>query len=331
MKEIDIRPDFLMIDELKYLAEDTVNMVRYQDEFVTVKCPACDSDNSTAVFKKRNIQNVYCNVCKTVYVNPRPTQKILDVFYSTSKFIDYWNKFIFPASENTRKINIFVPRVKRILQLCKKYNISTGTLMDVGAGFGTFCEILENGKIFRRIIAVEPSPALANTCKIKGLDVIEKPIEDVTLEPGLVDVIVSFEVIEHLFQPFVFLERCKFFLKKGGILVVTCPNVEGFDILTLKDRSDNTSVPHLNLFNPRSLSLLVNRCGFEVLEVLTPGELDADIVRKKVLSGEYDISSQSFLKQILIDDWDRLCIPFQKFLVDNKLSSHMWLVAQKKE
>jgi len=330
MKENDIRPDFLMIDESKTFGEDIVNLIRYQDEFVIVNCPACDSDNFTFVFKKHNIQYVQCNVCKTMFVNPRPTQKILNLFYSTSKGIDYWNKFIFPATENTRKKNIFMPRVKHILQICKKYNISTGTLMDVGAGFGTFCEILENIKIFRRVIAVEPSPTLANTCKIKGLDVIETPIEDVTLELECVDVIVSFEVIEHLFRPFVFLERCKFFLKKGGILVVTCPNVEGFDILTLKDRSDNTSFPHLNFFNPQSIALLVERCGFEVLEVITPGELDAELVRKKVLSGAYDISSQSFLKQILIDDWDRLGIPFQKFLADNNLSSHMWLVAQKK-
>jgi hypothetical protein len=66
-----------------------------------------------------------------------------------------------------------------------------------------------------------------------------------------------------------------------------------------------------------------------VLEVLTPGELDAQLVRRKVLSGEYDVSGSPFLRRVLVDEWDRLSDPFQDFLAANLLSSHMWLVARK--
>ena len=57
--------------------------------------------------------------------------------------------------------------------------------------------------------------------------------------------------------------------------------------------------------------------------------LDADLVRNKILSEEYDISSQPFLSKVLIEDWEKYGDSFQKFIIDNKMSSNMWLVAQK--
>ena len=65
------------------------------------------------------------------------------------------------------------------------------------------------------------------------------------------------------------------------------------------------------------------------MEVLTPGKLDAELVRKKILTGELDVSLQPFLNQILVDEWERVGDSLQQFLADNMLSSHMWLVARK--
>jgi hypothetical protein len=77
--------------------------------------------------------------------------------------------------------------------------------------------------------------------------------------------------------------------------------------------------------------LLVRSCGFDVLEVQTPGKLDAELVRKKVLEGEFDLSDQRFLKQILIDKWEHVGEAFQEFLAGSQLSSHMWLVARRRK
>jgi hypothetical protein len=63
--------------------------------------------------------------------------------------------------------------------------------------------------------------------------------------------------------------------------------------------------------------------------VLTPGELDAELARKKILAGEVDFTGHRFLRRVLIDEWDRLGTPFQTFLSENGLSSHMWIVARR--
>ena len=185
--------------------------------------------------------------------------------------------------------------------------------------------------LFQRVIAIEPMLDLAETCRQRGLEVIHKPIEQVHFERGTVSAMASFEVIEHLFSPREFLKRCASALVPAGLLVVTCPNVKGFDVVVLQALSDTVDNEHLNYFHPASLGHLLDECGFDVLEALTPGKLDAELVRKKALRGEIDLSKQPFLQQILLDEWEGVGGVFQQFLAANSLSSHMWLVARKRK
>lgn len=328
-KEDSIRPDNLMKKQAELFASDVRRLLRHKNDFMDVSCPACTSWNSTKAFEKNELTYVFCSDCETMYLNPRPTSDILEMYYTTSENYAFWNEYIFPASENARRENIFQPRAVKIADICLRNGIESGTLLEVGAGFGIFCEEIKKLGIFQRVIAVEPTPGLAETCRNKGLEVIEKPIEQVQFEKNEFNVIVTFEVIEHLLSPKEFILSCSSCLANDGLLVITCPNVKGFDIEVLGSLSNSVDVEHLNYFNPKSLSHLIEECGLEVIEILTPGKLDAELVRKKIQSGEFDVSSQLFLKQVLVDEWDEVGEKFQTFLSDNLLSSHMWLVARK--
>ena len=103
-------------------------------------------------------------------------------------------------------------------------------------------------------------------------------------------------------------------------------------MLTLGELSNNIKGPnHLNYFHPGSISLLLEGCGFEVVEVLTPGKLDAELVRKKILQDDPGIFlNRPFIRHILVDKWKSVGNSFQHFLADNNLSSHLWVVAKKK-
>ena len=54
-------------------------------------------------YTKLGLTYVNCRVCHIFYVNPRPTEKILEWFYESSENYKYWNEVIFPASDNTRR------------------------------------------------------------------------------------------------------------------------------------------------------------------------------------------------------------------------------------
>jgi len=72
-----------------------------------------------------------------------------------------------------------------------------------------------------------------------------------------------------------------------------------------------------------------DRCSFEVLEMLTPGQLDVELVRKKVLEGTFSLEGRPFLKSVLADEWEQVGDDFQRFLSDNLLSSHLWVISRK--
>jgi SAM-dependent methyltransferase len=251
-------------------------------------------------------------------VSPRPAPELLDEYYRSSSNYEYWNTVVFPASETARRERIFRPRAERVLSYAR-----TGTLVDVGAGYGTFCEEVARLGAFERVIALEPEPHLAQTCRSKGLEVIESPVEQAEFSA---DVITSFEVIEHLFSPRAFVERCAEILRPGGLLLLTCPNVRGFDVEMLGELSATVDAEHLNYFHPSSLGALLERCGFDVVEAVTPGRLDAELVRKRA----DELTLDPFLQRVLIDEWDRLGEPFQDFLAAHGLSSNMWLVASRR-
>ncbi len=330
MKEEEIRPKELMINHKNIIEEDINYLLERKNEFVKVSCPSCESENNTEYLEKNKFNYTKCRECDTIFMNPRPNKKLLSDFYRISKNYEYWDKVIFPASESARREKIFKPRVEKIIKICEKHNTKRNAIMDVGAGFGTFCEEIKKTNFFNKVIAIEPTPDLAKTCRKRGLEVIEEPIEKIKLEEKM-DVITSFEVIEHLFSPKEFLIGCKNNLSNNGIIVITCPNAKGFDVSLLKEKSDTIDHEHLNYFNLDSLSKLLSSCGFEIIEKLTPGKLDAELVRKNIMNNRFDVSNQPFLKEVLIDKWDELGEKFQKFISENLLSSHMWIIAKNKD
>ena len=328
MKEEDIRPKELLAENSRLLVEDIKNILKHKDDFVKINCPACESNSFRHLFDKDGFSFVVCQSCETVFVNPRPTKEQLADYYASSKCYEHYNNVLFPATEKSRREKIFIPRAKKIEKLCKKYNIKRKTMVDAGAGFGTFCEEIHNMSIFETIIAVEPAQSLARTCRQRGITVYESTIENLNIEK--VDFMTSFELVEHLFWPKEFILSCGRLLSKGGFLYITTPNIKGFDMVVLGKQNDNILAPnHLNFFHPDSLRRLISDCGLETVEITTPGLLDAELVSKKVESGKISLENQPFLS-VLFNSDKKTMESFQKFLSENCLSSHMSILARKK-
>lgn len=328
--ENDIRPDDIMEKQHAVMMADIDYILKYKDNFVHVNCPACDQDNADLAFQKYTLDYRKCKECETLYINPRPTEEQLADFYKNSQNYNFWNEHIFPATEDARRENIFRPRAKKVKEICEQLGVKPEKLVEVGAGFGTFCEEILKLGFVSDVTAVEPTPALSETCRKKGLNVIESPIEHANFEPGSVDLVCSFEVLEHLFSPSDFIAKCAAIIKPGGLAIITNPNGKGFDVVVAPEHAGAVDVEHLNYFNPKSMKTLFERHGFEVLEVMTPGKLDAELVRKMFLSGNLSQKDQPFLHQLLVENWDSAGQDFQDFLAEHNLSSHMWTIARKR-
>jgi 2-polyprenyl-3-methyl-5-hydroxy-6-metoxy-1,4-benzoquinol methylase len=310
-------------------AEDMKFLQSRMQSYVVSKCPACSSVNARSRFVKHMHNFDECAQCETVFINPRPPVSVLDEYYRTSKSYRYWNSVVYPASEQSRLERIIKPRVDRVLEVAKRHKSKCRGILEIGAGFGSFCAEMNTRAVFTDVVALEPNPDLASSCRRKGVRTICSSIEAANLAGMDIDMVVAFEVIEHLFEPSAFIQEMAQLLSPGGLLVLTCPNVKGFDVSLLNENACSVDPRHLNLFTPQSLAYLLTNTGFRVVESATPGILDAELVKSALDVGAIAPFTDPFMRRVFVEDWEDLKEGFQDFLAKHGLSSHLWVVACK--
>ena len=331
MKEKDIRPEKLFNQYLS-LAEKDVETYFRNVPLYNVSCPACGSQSSEFRFRKMGFDYETCLDCETLFVNPRPTAEAFNEYYTDSPSVRFWATNFYRKTEANRRKHLIQPKAAMVRPIIDKYiteSRNQSCVLDIGAGYGIFCEELQ--KLLPKsvqVVAVEPATALQDVCMGKGIPVIPKFLEnikEIDLPFGRENVIaaISFELIEHLHNPDSFVEHCRDVLSDEGILILTTLNWNGFDLQVLQDKSNSIHPPHhINFFTTESISILLKRHGFDVLEVSTPGKLDVDIASKQIS----DIDDP-FINKILNGN-DIVKSKFQTFLQESKLSSHMMIVAK---
>jgi 2-polyprenyl-3-methyl-5-hydroxy-6-metoxy-1,4-benzoquinol methylase len=329
LSEDELCPPELLDGQEAAYARDVSRLLARSVDFVAVPCPACGGHEGSVALEKLGFRWTECAQCSCRYMTPRPSESVMAEHYEHSENFTYWAEHIFPASESARREKICRPWLDRIAGFCDRFDVGKGTLLEVGAGFGTFAALASTSGVFERVIAVEPVPGLAAACRDRSVEVIEATIEDAAQQLSPADVVVAFEVVEHLFDPGQFIRDCARLVRPGGLVVLSTPNAEGFDMAALGAASLAVGPHHVNLFTLRSLQGLLEMSGFEVVAATTPGRLDAEFVRSAALEGTFDLTDQPLLQRVLIDDWDALGGPFQEFLAANNLSSHMWLAARR--
>ncbi|MEO0036586.1 MAG: hypothetical protein RLZZ501_2609 [Pseudomonadota bacterium] len=331
MREADIRPAALHDEYLRLSTADVATLFPDTRGFVARPCPGCGARGVPA-FAKGVFSLVRCPDCGTLWVDPAPPPERLAAFYRDSASQRYWGEVFFPAVAEARRELIFRPRVERIAALLAGRGLNPGAVVDVGAGTGIFLEEARAAGWAGPLRAVEPTAGLAATCRSKGFATFEGLADQAAADPawaGQADLVVSFEVIEHLVSAEGFLRDLATLARPGGLILVTGLCGTGFDILTLGARSKAVAPPHhLTFLSQAGVEALLPRCGLDLLDFLTPGRIDLDIVRN-TLAAAGAVADDPFLRHLLGHAPAETQAAFQAFLADNRLSSHMWLLARK--
>ena len=98
---------------------------------------------------------------------------------------------------------------------------TTLTVLDVGCGDGFFMEILRNLG-FESIYGIDVSQPLLEKARRKGFHIVEGSVYDLTAS-GEVDVILLWDVLEHLENPGLAITKIYDVLKEEGILYLIVP------------------------------------------------------------------------------------------------------------
>ena len=328
VKEEDIRPEKIFDEYLRLARIDAHNFF-YNSKKLNIKCPACGKDEYQLWAKKDHFEYQICNNCKSIYVSPRPLVKHFNSYYQDSPSTEFWATTFYKETESARREKLWVVKAKLVKDLLTKYQgvEIIKNLVDIGGGYGVFDE--EISKIMKLdITVIEPSVHLANICRGKGFNVIEKFMEDIE-QNELTQArkcFVSFELFEHLHDPQKFLINLNKCMNTGDIFIFTTLSGIGLDIQALKEDSKALSPPHhLNFLNPKSVSMLLERNGYNVLEAITPGKLDINI-----LEGSKDKIKDTFWKNYIDYSSDSEKEKMQQYISESGLSSHMMITSVKK-
>lgn len=334
MREDDIRPQDILDEYLRLSAADALTFFADPASFEHRDCPGCGANQPQGGFEKAGFRYVRCASCNTLYAAPAPTLAGLSAFYSDSPSQRYLTSTFYPRVTEARREKIFRPRVERIGSLLAEHGTPGGTVIDVGAGTGIFLSECRNLGVGGHHRAVEPSASAAGVCAGLGFDTFHGFADDAAADPAWAasaDLVVSFEVIEHVHSVVDFITDMRALAKPGGLVLATGLCGTGFDIMTLGKRAKAVSPPHhLNFLSRVGVSALLARCGLEEVAFLTPGQLDVDIVRN-ILAQHDDAVTEPFLRALLTEANDSQRAAFQTFLAENGLSSHMWILARRPE
>lgn len=328
MKENEIRPADLLQEYLRLGAADAA--IYFSDAPRTaVACPGCGAGAGRSAFDKHGFSYAECPDCGTLYQSPRPPVDCFARFYENSASSNYWAKTFFPAVMEVRREKIFRQRVALIAEACARRGFSPRTVVEVGAGHGIFLDEWRRLHPAARLCAIEPNTEMAGICRAQGIEVLPAMAEQAEAWAARADLLVCFEVIEHAHDCAAFARALRQLVRPGGYAVITGLGAEGFDVQLLWERSNAVSPPHhLNFLSCRGYERLLADAGFGEVEVSTPGRLDVDIVYNAALSEPQLLHSQRFVRTLLSRGEETLA-SFQRFLSENRLSSHVMAIARR--
>ncbi len=240
-------------------------------------CPVCQTPASAAkLFLKQNIdparmsefsfasrklpefmchQLVQCPTCDLVYANEPPDQSELARAYHVSDF-DSAQEADDAAAAYDKALQPLLTKLPR-----------KDAALEIGTGTGIFLEALQN-RGFKTLVGVEPSSAaIAAAPAHRKAWIRETIFHEAGFEPESFDLICCFMTLEHVRDPTEIAGAASRLLRPGGaIALVTHDYRSGINRL-LGRKSPIIDIEHMQLFSPASIAQLLQRTGFESIEV----------------------------------------------------------------
>ena len=229
---------------------------------------AGNSHHGELIESSNGFDVIECIECGFKHVTPIPTSKELDDVYSHEYYSSEKPLYIERYLEDKEWWDLVYSARYDILE--KNLAKESRKILDVGSGPGLF--LLKGKERGWQVKGIEPSTQAATY----STDVLDLDIENSFLDTELASKIGSFsainlgEVLEHLPEPFEMLKLVHSLLDDDGMICLIVPNDFNPFQLILRDHLDFkpwwVAPPHhINYFNFKSLTGLVERCGFEVV------------------------------------------------------------------
>ena len=227
----------------------------------TIRCAICDGTETRPLYRKLGLVLVRCAACGLVYTNPRLSKEETLKRYSPEYF---WNDYLPAQGAPNGRYDLahLDHRHAAMLQLIAAQVPPPGRLVEIGAGAGFFLKAATRAGWTATGCEVS-AEAVAFARERLGLDVREQSAEALDVPPASVDVLVMFDVAEHLFDPLSVFRAARRSLRPTGLLVVSTPNIDALSRWALgRDWAILSPLEHLYYYSEATLRRLLEQAGF---------------------------------------------------------------------
>jgi len=320
----DISNDSLYKEYERLLERDIIKYFVEPDTLIEVPCPGCGAEQSADDYDKMNMNFKVCAGCGSHYVSPRPSPSSLEIFYRKSDACTFWRKESLTLPEEKLQ-KLHKPRVQWILELIDTFMKDLKYFMDFETKYPFFIEKISKIKLFNRIILYDPKvyeqSGLLTNDVLAGFK-----LKDYS---GKIGVITAFETLERMFNPDKLFTIARDCCEPGGLLLVTTASCSGFEYQVLGKHAPKINpINRMNLLTLETLQKRFELFGFEVVELSTPGRLDVETAKRTVIDNK-NVDIHPFWKYIFEYRDANTSYNLQKFLQQNRLSSHVRIAAKK--
>lgn len=202
-----------------------------------------------------------CNACGGLYCPTYFTQEQLDQLYSRQ-------------AENMAD----VPLAARVatqhgyIKILARHSSLRGNYLELGPDIGLFTEICAARGNFSRFLLFEPNrevhPALAGRFEGRDAVISADRYHAGLLPKASLSTAVAIHVVDHLINPAELLGELYDDLAPGGVLFLVTHNEASLLAKVLGRRWPPYTLQHPLLYSPASITRLLERCGFQVREVV---------------------------------------------------------------
>lgn len=330
VKESDIRPGKTMRTLSRLLQGDLRLFLGARPTLTAHPCPGCGAAKREPAFKKMGVAYVRCARCQTLFVSPRPSAERLADFYGRSRAVRFWNSSLGRKVENERDAHIYLPRLDWLSATVRRHFKEPVAYGDLRPKYETLLRRIARTPFFNALYGLEAEGPARPSLEDAGYRTPPGSAAEAARRGVRLSVLTAFEVIERAHDPRRLVLAARDLLEDGGLFLATTRAGSGFDLQVLWDKTENLlPLIHLNLLSIEGAERLLEKTGFDVLELSTPGRLDVEIVRQAVAK-DPGIPLHRFLKYLIGSRDLYAHQAFQEFLQAFRLSSHLRLVARKR-
>jgi 2-polyprenyl-3-methyl-5-hydroxy-6-metoxy-1,4-benzoquinol methylase len=281
-------------------------------------CPICNSRDSKFYCSKNSYALFHCENCDLVFVDPVPENlsEIYNEAYFRNEKQNIGFGYVDYDQDKESMKGIFDNYMKKIERITLERDI-----FDIGAATGFFLDIARQRGW--KTSGSEISKYAARVASRRGHRIFVGSLMDMNTDDKY-GLITMWDVLEHLDHPSEYMKVVNRILKAGGILAVN--TIDKFSIWArLWGKDWHLIVPpeHLYYFSRKNIKILLEDCGFEIIEMRKIGKRFSLAYIFKILYNWHHLAI-----------WNKLSFFFdknmwRKFALPINLGDNIFIIARK--